>query len=142
MGTTALRVGVVFVVLSVLVSGVVVLLLCCVCVCVCVFLVWLMRVVCVADDAGCVKTGQNVGVDSSVCPSGLRGYVQVVMFSNSWVQIPQPTFCHTFCTHPTPRHHNTHTHTHTTSPCPHYPGYVRPSLCRLLSVARHPMDCS
>ena len=31
----------------------------------------------------------------SVCPSGLRGYVQVVMFSNSWVQIPQPTFCST-----------------------------------------------
>ena len=27
----------------------------------------------------------------SVCPSGLRGYVQVVMFSNAWVQIPQLT---------------------------------------------------
>lgn len=29
----------------------------------------------------------------SVCPSGLRGYVQVVMYSYSWVQIPQLTFC-------------------------------------------------
>lgn len=29
---------------------------------------------------------------ASVCPSGLRGYVQVVMFSNAWVQIPQLTF--------------------------------------------------
>src|SRR6218665_2931244 len=28
----------------------------------------------------------------SVCPSGRRGYVQVVMFSNAWVQIPQLTF--------------------------------------------------
>ena len=28
----------------------------------------------------------------SVCPSGLRGYVQVVMFSNAWVQIPQLTY--------------------------------------------------
>jgi hypothetical protein len=31
--------------------------------------------------------------NASVCPSGLRGYVQVVMFSDSWVQIPQLTFC-------------------------------------------------
>ena len=31
---------------------------------------------------------------TSVCPSGLRGYVQVVMFSNAWVQIPQLTLSH------------------------------------------------
>ena len=31
-------------------------------------------------------------VSPSVCPSGLRGYVQVVMFSNAWVQIPQLTY--------------------------------------------------
>lgn len=40
-----------------------------------------------------VESGQNGSGNVSVCPSGLRGYVQVVMFSNSWVQIPQPTFC-------------------------------------------------
>ncbi|KAI9910190.1 hypothetical protein PsorP6_010706 [Peronosclerospora sorghi] len=30
----------------------------------------------------------------SVCTSGLCGYVQVVMFSNAWVQIPQLTTDH------------------------------------------------
>jgi hypothetical protein len=36
--------------------------------------------------------GVFVLISTSVCPSGLRGYVQVVMFSNAWVQIPQLTY--------------------------------------------------
>lgn len=47
----------------------------------------------------CCDRGEVCGCESgivrvlarSVCPSGLRGYVQVVMFSNAWVQIPQLT---------------------------------------------------
>ena len=45
-----------------------------------------------------------VGIDVSVCPSGLRGYVQVVMFSNAWVQIPQLTF--STAAHAFARHHH------------------------------------
>lgn len=41
----------------------------------------------------CVYASQmQFGTRSSVCPSGLRGHVQVVMYSYAWVQIPQPTF--------------------------------------------------
>ena len=39
-----------------------------------------------------VCAGMSAACSSSVCPSGLRGYVQVVMFSNAWVQIPQLTW--------------------------------------------------
>ncbi|KAI9910191.1 hypothetical protein PsorP6_010707 [Peronosclerospora sorghi] len=35
---------------------------------------------------------QSIG--PSLCPSGVKGYVQVVMFSNAWVQIPQLTTNH------------------------------------------------
>lgn len=63
--------------------------MCCVVVCV-VFVVG----VCVLlfEGGGCLKAWELVVSTASVCPSGLRGYVQVVMFSNSWVQIPQLTF--------------------------------------------------
>ena len=65
----------------------------------------------------CLNWLKCVCIDVSVCPSGLRGYVQVVMFSNSWVQIPQLTFCyasqrnttrttsHLFCSHTPPTSH-------------------------------------
>ena len=36
---------------------------------------------------------------SSVCPSGPRGYVQVVLCSHSWVRVPQQTI--PFCWHGT-----------------------------------------
>ena len=39
-------------------------------------------------------------VSPSVCPSDLRGYVQVVMFSNAWAQIPQLTNPLLPATHP------------------------------------------
>ena len=55
----------------------------------------------------------------SVCPSGQRGYVQVVMYSYSWVHIPQLTFC---CATQHPKqqsvgkqHKRKHTHHHTTT---------------------------
>ena len=41
--------------------------------------------------AGGWESGLSSVLARSVCPSGLRGYVQVVMFSNAWVQIPQLT---------------------------------------------------
>ena len=53
---------------------------------------------CVGDDGSicvCLKVCGLRRSTASVCPSGLRGYVQVVMFSNSWVQIPQLTFSST-----------------------------------------------
>ena len=53
---------------------------------------WRLWLVFIAG-AGGVESGQKELRNMSVCPSGLRGYVQVVMFSDSWVQIPQPTFC-------------------------------------------------
>jgi hypothetical protein len=60
-------------------------LLCLRCDCVCVF---------VCRGVYFCKSACEVHVNNaSVCPSGLRGYVQVVMFSDSWVQIPQLTFC-------------------------------------------------
>jgi hypothetical protein len=67
-----------------------------VCLCVCVFVclcvcVFVCLCVCVFV---CFLYPRVIWLNNvSVCPSGLRGYVQVVMFSDSWVQIPQLTFC-------------------------------------------------
>lgn len=51
-----------------------------------------VRVYVVCDCVMLIYGGIGCDVkEVSVCPSGLRGYVQVVMFSNAWVQIPQLT---------------------------------------------------
>lgn len=55
----------------------------------------------------------------SVCPSGLRGYVQVVMFSNAWVQIPQLTYLFTLIRTHRAHHPRTHKHKRSIQSTPH-----------------------